>query len=306
MNYFAEKHGKNGRDAHFSNIARFIKAESLVRRLSTSQDIVDSLVNRQKMANENNKGKFYFFDCFIKTILALTLKDLESHVKLYALALDLETDQSIQREFPKNFTLTVANLESFYNYRTLGDKFELVTSVLSYNENCKKLEVVNSETKHNTYSVVNETPCAEINVHYMTLQSKKQRIKAALLQIKAVQTNEQIEMSKELFDYFSLQVEPHEENTARVKPQFCRSIEDGTMKKPACVECIAICAFSLEDILNEVHGIGQHDLVAELKAHKHPSSRNMTKTRQRNTRETARELADHYMFAHNLKELEIY
>ncbi len=57
LNYFAEKHGKNGRDAHFSNLARFVKSESLVRKLICSQDIVDAIIYRQKMANENNEGK---------------------------------------------------------------------------------------------------------------------------------------------------------------------------------------------------------------------------------------------------------
>ena len=60
INFFAEKHGKNGRDAHFSNIAKFIKAESLVRRLTTSQDIVDAIITRQRMANENKKGCLNF------------------------------------------------------------------------------------------------------------------------------------------------------------------------------------------------------------------------------------------------------
>ena len=54
LNYFAEKHGKNARDAHFSKLAQFIKAESLIRRLRNSQDIVDAIISRQNMANENN------------------------------------------------------------------------------------------------------------------------------------------------------------------------------------------------------------------------------------------------------------
>ena len=56
LNFFAEKHGKNGRDAHFSNIAKFIEAESLVSRLATSQDIVDAITKRQTLANKNKKG----------------------------------------------------------------------------------------------------------------------------------------------------------------------------------------------------------------------------------------------------------
>ena len=56
MNFFAEKHGKNGRDSHFSNLSRFIKAESLVRKLVSSQDIVEAIISRQELANLNNNG----------------------------------------------------------------------------------------------------------------------------------------------------------------------------------------------------------------------------------------------------------
>jgi hypothetical protein len=56
LNFFAEKHGKNGRDSHFFNLSRFFKAESLVRKLVSSQDIVDVIISRQELANFNNHG----------------------------------------------------------------------------------------------------------------------------------------------------------------------------------------------------------------------------------------------------------
>jgi hypothetical protein len=56
LNFFAEKHGKNNRDTHFSNISKFIKDESLVKQLSSSQDIVNAISKRQQISNQNNKG----------------------------------------------------------------------------------------------------------------------------------------------------------------------------------------------------------------------------------------------------------
>jgi hypothetical protein len=56
LNFFAEKHGKNSRDSHFSNLTRFIKAESLVRKLVCTQDIVDAINSRQDASNLNNSG----------------------------------------------------------------------------------------------------------------------------------------------------------------------------------------------------------------------------------------------------------
>ena len=56
LNFFGDKHGKNNRDAHFSNISRFVHAESLVKRLQSSQDIVEAIHKRQSMANQNKEG----------------------------------------------------------------------------------------------------------------------------------------------------------------------------------------------------------------------------------------------------------
>ena len=61
LNFFAEKHGKNGRDAHFSNIARFIKAESLIRKLVCSEDIVNAINSRQAATNDNKNSNNLFY-----------------------------------------------------------------------------------------------------------------------------------------------------------------------------------------------------------------------------------------------------
>jgi hypothetical protein len=57
LNFFGDKHGKNARDSHFSNLSKFIEAESLVNRLYSSQDICDAIEKRQQMANDNKLGK---------------------------------------------------------------------------------------------------------------------------------------------------------------------------------------------------------------------------------------------------------
>lgn len=56
MNFFGEKHGKNMRDTHFYRVAQFVKDESLVRKLETSQDVVDAILKRQEIANKNKIG----------------------------------------------------------------------------------------------------------------------------------------------------------------------------------------------------------------------------------------------------------
>ncbi len=56
LNFFCEKHGKNKRDSHFANISKFLEAESLVRQLKSSKDIVDAIHCRQEYANRNKNG----------------------------------------------------------------------------------------------------------------------------------------------------------------------------------------------------------------------------------------------------------
>jgi hypothetical protein len=58
LNFFGDKHGKNGRDAHFANIARFVNEEALVRQLVSSKDICDAIHKRQAISNENKIDSF--------------------------------------------------------------------------------------------------------------------------------------------------------------------------------------------------------------------------------------------------------
>ncbi len=37
---------------YFSNLSRFVQAEPLVKRLESTQDVVDGIIIRQQMANE--------------------------------------------------------------------------------------------------------------------------------------------------------------------------------------------------------------------------------------------------------------
>ena len=70
------------------------------------------------------------------------------------------------------------------------------------------------------------------------------------------------------------------------------------------MECDSVCAFTLEDLLDPNHGIGQIDLKLELEKHHHPKTRKIL-NKQRTTHEAARELADHYIYSHNYREFEI-
>ena len=136
MNFFGDKHGKNGRDAHFSNISRFIVSESLTRKLYCSQDIVDSIFKRQLLSNENNKSLIFFEQktkkkgkAFFKFTILNCEKLGTSKQITFAFSLNPDIDAKYKEKYQIHKTLTIQNLESFYNYRTIDQDFKLVTSV---------------------------------------------------------------------------------------------------------------------------------------------------------------------------------
>ncbi|CAF0729553.1 unnamed protein product [Brachionus calyciflorus] len=55
LKFFVEKHGKNSRDQHFLAVSNFIKQESMVKKISCSQDIVDAIHKNQDSANIKRK-----------------------------------------------------------------------------------------------------------------------------------------------------------------------------------------------------------------------------------------------------------
>jgi hypothetical protein len=60
--------------------------------------------------------------------------------------------------------------------------------------------------------------------------------------------------------------------------------------------------YSIADILGKKNGISQNDINEELA--NHPKSRKMPLGHLHRTQEAARELADHYIYVHNMKEPE--
>ena len=100
-NLFAEKHGKNSRDQHFSVISNFIKQESFVKKLCSSLDIVDAIRKHQDLSNIGRKEQIiteaYVFE---------KIEQKESNIR------------------------NIENLKSYYNF--LNDKdFKLKSTVIS-------------------------------------------------------------------------------------------------------------------------------------------------------------------------------
>ena len=269
---------------------------------------------------------------------------MNSKVKTYALALDIDIDKSIRNRSLFNRTLNIQHLESFYNYRTIGSKFTLATSILSNLNRLKNLDIIKEGMKENVYAISPEIICKKTSVNFSHIHLKKKRIKAALIEYKSnknkkksivsidfeasnasdsdnsifeipnnsksdlhINKNNNKSLTNEetnLLNFFTITLEPVEQdNSVKQKPIYCRGELETSNTKKSCMECDTVCAYTMEDILSENRGIGQKDIIKELINHHHPSSRRILHTNKlRDTKQAARELADHYIYRHNYKE----
>ena len=56
LNFFAERHGKNSRDQHFSVISSYVRLESFKEKITSSQHLVDTINKRQSESNKLRKS----------------------------------------------------------------------------------------------------------------------------------------------------------------------------------------------------------------------------------------------------------
>ena len=214
-------------------------------------------------------------------------------------------------------SFTVQNLESFYNYRSVGKEFKLFSSVLSLSEHLIEMKIRKKKTiKNPTYEVIDEIKLSKIPQSLMNLHIKKHRITSAFSQIKEPMNlnstaNNNLDtgsIDDRLVNVFSMNNnsdnDNDDEDIQKTMPGSCRPLP-GSLKKPACYNCRESCSFSMENTLHPTKSLTQNDILDELEIHRHPKSRIIkigSVSRQRVTFEAARELADHYIYAHKKKE----
>ena len=199
---------------------------------------------------------------------------------------------------PKFYYLTIRHVESFYNYRTVGDDFNLVTSLLSSETNLMELEG-SADSCNVVHVVQDEDQLSDEGISFMHLHLKRHRMMSAMTKIKhATRQIEAAQGNSEVFNYFSLNINPFNGPSNRTAPKSCRSIT--TKKKTVCSACNELCAYSMESVLDPCYGIAQHDIQEELSIHGHAKSKKMQNGNWRTNEEALIELAHHYVYSHNL------
>lgn len=121
LNFFAEKHGKNSRDEHFSHVALYIKQLNFKKQLSCTKDIVDAINDGQARSNEHR------------------LSRNEKIIRVIALELNDVYETGRKKKVTQCY-LTIPLIESFYNFRTVGETFKIVTSYTSNSDKLIEIE----------------------------------------------------------------------------------------------------------------------------------------------------------------------
>lgn len=132
-----------------------------------------------------------------------------------------------------------------------------------------------------------------------------------MTKIKIEKTKNNNNVDTPFYEYFTLNNPLNNKaNNPNIKqfPVYCRT-EPGARsksKKLSCINCNQLCSYTMEMILHPIKSISHDDIIEELEIHGHPTSRKFAnetgEKRNRNKIEAARELADHFIYAHDQKE----
>ncbi len=133
LNFFCEKHGKNSRDQHFSLVSNFIKQESMVKKLCSSQDICDAIEKGQFRANLNNAR--------ITSLQKTTTHKKFEQAFTRAFVVPVYDNSTVIHRF-----LAVDNLKRYYNFFTDGDSFLLKSHFMSDQSDFEVIKTIERST----------------------------------------------------------------------------------------------------------------------------------------------------------------
>ncbi len=221
LNYFCEKHGKNSRDQHFSEVSHFIQRESLVRRICSSQDICTAIEKQQQIANNNTKR------INSKHKDKTTSHRVIQSTKAFVIPMNVT-------KFVKKYFRVIQNLTSYYNFFNNCSEFMKTHymsdnenfSVVNFKDNCKRV-LINLENK----GVIKTSDQVKPNTIKRTTLQKK------ILNWNLVQRKNKI--SKQLSRLSSFSESSDMNSTQLNTYEFC---------KEKCQNCKQICAFRVSEL----------------------------------------------------------
>lgn len=286
-NFFGEKHGKNGRDQHFSVLSYYLKRAALKELISNTTDIVNIINTSQLSSNFHRR---------------LETKD-EIEVKAYLL-----NPISNQKLIKK--TREIKNIKSFYNLQNFKIEDEYFINSTIYTDLSEYVDplfldsVVYSEKEITKCVATQNYQFENVNIE-RNLKQKREAIQIMLRKTSKSPSRTKIlksliETEKDSKRNLSkkLSLMSNEPSTSKQaeeneKPEYCSLF---------CKNCTVNPTYTviqLNAVTNNRRLIGQKKLIDELMKHNHPSSRKIN-NEFRDTEQSKLELLEHYKYAHNL------
>jgi hypothetical protein len=286
LNFFGEKHGKNGRDQHFSIISYYLKRAALKELISNTTDIVNIINSSQLKSNIYRRF------------------EEKDEIEVNAYLLNPTNNQKFI-----NKTREINNLKNFYNLQNvkINNNFYLNSTVYSDNTEFvdpifldsvidKTVDTIKLNSKESDFS-------EKLNIEG-NLKQKRERIEIMLRTTSKSPSPTKVTINtKKIANVSSFASKiasisnsgplTSRQAAENEKPNYCNFI---------CQNCTIKTLYTVNEINTINHNkrlVGQKKLIAELANHGHPSSRKI-KDEFRNTEQSKSELLDHYRYAHNL------
>ena len=266
FNLFCEKHGKNSRDQHFSNASYFIQQETMVKKLTSSQDICDAIEKHQILANLNT-GRLNS----LHKDNSLRIK--KKPINTRAFVIPVHSTAKIAR-----WGLQINDLKKYYNFFT-DSLFVLKTHFMSdqlYFETIKNPDLKELKEPIKINAKVDKILPIIVDNNYLNKKmfywKLMQRINTNVLNNSEILSDQ--DMGTNTDEYV-----------------FCKHVK--------CSSCKQICKYRLSHLNDNNTMLSQLQVNAELKNHGHPQSRKDTRTKKNRSMEEAKsELRNHYKNYH--------
>lgn len=280
LNYFCEKHGKNSRDQHFSLVSHFIKEESMIKQLTSSQDICDAINKGQLKKNLQNER-----------LTSLQKEDSNTVFKQITTKSFVIPPHEDQIQIHQ---LIIKDLRKYYNFFT-DDQLILKTNFMSdqsFSTTLKNIKVKNSVQRSEAAVKTDKIEPIIVNKSYLSKKILKWRITQREMKI-------QIDNSQIYSDNIYDQVQSTNNDVEPISTE--NSILYCTDK---CKDCQNVCKFRLSEINEHNKNLNKEEIDNELKIHGHPKSRRTRirgKMVNRNISQSKSELKKHYLTYHSRK-----
>lgn len=217
-NLFCEKHGKSSRDQHFSVISNFLTQESLEKKLTCSNDIVEAIKKRQRQSNLSrfiNKFEPILYwvgelpekvnqniinvdmtsenDYFDANEELLSnsddiIDDFDNDSKLY------DNETLTENKHSKRFACKIEDLKIYYNLQTKDSSFQLFSTIFSDLETLIEIKSKVIEVNSNTTGHSPELKVKERETNVDGIRTKVHKIRSIFQKNKLNIDNEKFEV----------------------------------------------------------------------------------------------------------------